>query len=316
MIKKGVIMQQKVLGYLLLIAAQVSIGVSLVVAKVIYAKGVPVYQHIQFRFLFCVLFLMLAVFLRHLVFKPKQALVQQFSARDGLLTVGQSLSGGVLFNIFMMYGLIYTTATQAGIIGSIIPAMIALFSYFILKEQLGGNKIFAIVLAMMGIVVLHLDTVGHATASNAFLGNFLVLMAIIPEVLYTIFTKMLKGHIHPLLQAALINLMSVLVFFPAWLMWGGMGTLQELSQPAFLLIGFSGFLSMIFYYFWNAGLRSVSASTAGIITGVMPIAASLSAVVYLGERFTFFDGVGMCFVLCSIWIGARTKTQTPSRSSA
>ena len=56
-------------------------------------------------------------------------------------------------------------------------------------------------------------------------------------------------------------------------------------------------------------MSKVSATTAAIFTGVMPIATTLTAILLLGETFTAYDATGMVFVLLSIGIGARVSKQ-------
>src|SRR5690606_8047463 len=121
---------------------------------------------------------------------------------------------GVLFNLLMLLGLKYTTATMAGIIASVIPAVIALLSFLILRERLTRNKCIAIMLAIGGVAILHFDTLDHGVAQNALLGGLLVFLSLIPEALYTILAKLLGDKLQPLTQASLINLLSVFMFMP------------------------------------------------------------------------------------------------------
>ena len=177
------------------------------------------------------------------------------------------------------------------------------------KETLSKNKLVAIILAIIGVSILHLDTLGHSQAANALLGGFLVFLSLIPEALYTVFAKILGNKVTPIIQASLINLISIFLFLPIWLYLGGAAGLMTLDAKGIEVLLISSFCSMLFYYCWTAGVSKVSATTAAIFTGVMPIATTLTAILLLGETFTAYDATGMAFVLLSIGISARVSKQ-------
>ena len=298
------------LGYIELTIAQIAVGTAIVLGKQLITLGVPVYMQMEVRFVCCFLLLILMVLLKGLVKKEpipwKPALKQ---AQWGLL-LAQSICAGVLFNYLMLFGLKYTTATMAGIIASVLPAVIAVLSFTILKETLSRSKLIAISLAIAGVMILHLDTFGQETASNAFLGGFFVFLALIPEGLYTVFAKILGAKLQPLIQAAWINFISVLIFTPFWIYKGGLDIINQIEMNAWIALGVTSFCSMLFYYLWTSGVGKVHANTAAIFTGVMPITTTVIAIFWLGEAFTIYDAIGLSCVLLSIIIGAEIISST------
>ena len=62
----------------------------------------------------------------------------------------QGLCGIVLFRVFIFYGLHSTGAVQVGIITGTTPAVLALLSFFLLKEKLSRQAIAGIGFAVAG----------------------------------------------------------------------------------------------------------------------------------------------------------------------
>ena len=120
-----------------------------------------------------------------------------------------------LFNVFFVWGLHHTTATAAGIVGSTLPAMIALSAVWLLKERLNFAKIFALILAMVGILVINLDYFEESSNLNhTFFGDVLVFIAMFPEAWYSIVSRKLATRITPLGAAFIANVVGFLALFP------------------------------------------------------------------------------------------------------
>lgn len=300
---------KKYIGYLQMIAAQAGVGLGVVVSKTLMKENVSIFMQIESRFVFCTVFLLVNLFLMFL-YSPKKAKEEvhlKLNRTQWFLVFLQSLFAGVLFNLIMLAGLRFTTATMAGILTSTLPAILAILSFLLLKERIGNQRTFAIFLAIVGVIILHLDTIGQGTSKNALLGGSLVILSMVPEALYTILAKKLGPVVHPLMQAIIINLFSCLVFLPVWLYFGGWDNISKISGEVFMKFAWIGFFSYLFYYLWTAGVNKVAASVAAVFTGVMPIATTVGAILFMGEHFTLYDAAGMFFVLSSITIGSGIK---------
>ena len=60
-----------------------------------------------------------------------------------------------MFTLLMLNGVQRTSAVAAGVITSTIPAVVALFSWLILKERPNGRALISIALAIVGVVVIN-----------------------------------------------------------------------------------------------------------------------------------------------------------------
>ena len=61
------------------------------------------------------------------------------------------------------------------------------------------------------------------------------------------------------------------------------------------------------YLLWFGGLSKVTASTAGVFTGVLPVSAVLLSYLVLGEPFSWAHPVGIACVLGAILLIARQR---------
>lgn len=229
---------------------------------------------------------------------------RKISFHDMLLLSSQALCGGFLFNMLMMNGLRYTSASAAGIISSTTPAMIAILSIWLLKENLDKKKIGTIILAIIGIMFMHLGEAGdHEVASNLF-GNFLVLLAVIPEAMFTILAKKHQLGLPPIVNAAISNLLNALFFAPLLLSIIPTITMLDISWLQVMQMGWMIVGGILFYSFWYLGVPHTPAATAAITTAIAPLSITLLAILFLGESLTVLSLIGMILILLSILYGA------------
>lgn len=296
------------IGYIELSLAQFSIGINIILGKLL-GSTYPICSLLALRFL--IGFIIIAVYLQLSSSRTIYSEIKELSRYDWVLLFLQALCGGFLFNIFTLYGLQYTTATATGIVNSAVPALVAIFSFFLLKEALTKRKASAIVLTIIGILLLSLGNASSGSESAGLFGLFLVSLAIIPEALFTIFAKMIKKPLNSFTTAMFINLCNALMFFPLalndeWILFSNASLMEWLQ---ILLYGISG--GILFFVFWYRGLAHTTANTAALFMGVMPVATSILAYLFLQETLSGFDVLGMLCVMISIFIGT---SQRPFRN--
>lgn len=207
----------------------------------------------------------------------------------------QSFFGNFLFSICMLSGVALTTAVAAGVILSTLPAVVALLSWQVLGERLSRRAVLAVVLAVGGIAALQLAKAppGEARAAS-WLGNLLLLGAVVCEAVYVIVGKRLAATRAPLRVSALINLWGLVLMLPlgAWqLSRFDLGTLGAGDWT--LLVFYALAASLFSVWLWMSGLRHVPANHAGVFTVALPIAATLVGVGVLGETFGAAQAVAL-----------------------
>ncbi|MBG6082500.1 DMT family transporter [Rubrivivax gelatinosus] len=227
-----------------------------------------------------------AVAMAHWVKRPADE--APLSAHDRKLLFWESFLGNFLFSICMLFGVKATSALAAGVVMAAIPAAVAILSRLFLGERISRRVMAAIVLAVAGIALLALAKApaGSAEAAAPWWGYALLLGAVVCEASYVVIGKRLTGNVSPKRISALINLWGLALVTP-------FGVWQALSfdfgavAPGTwaLLVFYAIAASMVTVWLWMAGLRHVPASQAGVFTVMLPVAAALVGVVFLGEHF-------------------------------
>lgn len=288
-------------AYAALSVAQIALSANVVTSKFLIST-LPSSLFLAIRFGMSSVLLGGLLLLTHTPIKDPQHV--KLSAHDWFLGILQGLFAAFLFNVFFIWGLQYTTATASSIIGSTLPAIIAISAIFFLGERLSSNKILALLLAMLGILVINLDHwEPHSTSHHSYFGDTLVLISMLPEAWYSIVIRKLVRRITPLGAAFLANMVGLIGFILCSLPLLSSFNFSSLSLTQWGLILFSAITSVLFFWGWGWGLTLISASTAGLFGGIMPLATTFLAILFLGEMLHWYDMLGMLLVIFSILIG-------------
>ncbi|KQL52528.1 hypothetical protein AN964_02575 [Heyndrickxia shackletonii] len=290
------------LAYLQLALSMAFVGANVAVGKLI-VEHVPIFLFSEMRFFIALLFLIPML----VISRPKK--VQQLQKRHWGFLFLQSFFGVFLFSVLMLYGVRYTSATAAGIITSTVPAIIAILSFFILKERLSISQAFSICLSIFGIAVITFQAPSLNSESNSLLlGNFLVFGAVISEALFTIFAKKLSAILSPIQLSTGVNIIGFLLFLPFAIKEAVTFNFMNLSLSVwFLIIYYALTASILSFVLWYRGVANIKANIAGIFTGFIPITAALVGIVFLKEPFGWNQSIGILSVLGAIYIGTREK---------
>jgi len=237
--------------------------------------------------------------------------------RDAGMLFLQAFAGNFLFSIFLLYGLKLTSATESGIILGTVPATIGLLSFLFLRERLAWQKIAGMLVATLGIVVINSAGAGTAgQGSNPLLGNILIFGAVIGEALWTIFGKAVGGRVTPLTIAALTSVFGLALsapfaFYEAWNFH-----FAAVALLNWLPIVYHGVATVIAYILWYQGIAKVTASTAGIFSGIIPVSAVVLSVLLLREPmfWSYWVGIGCVCGAIVLISGRWHSTQRSSHS--
>lgn len=281
-------------GHIFLILSQTMIGASIVGTKELVTAG-PANLILMFRFL--VAFVVLMAF-QSTLGRNRYASLKELNRTDWIYMVIQALCAGALFNFFIYLGLQYTSASLAGIITCALPAIVAIFSIIFLKEKLTPAMLMCILLALTGLVIVNLHNF-HSAESMQLMGSILIVLALFPEAAYYILSKLHHNKLPTFLVAALLNCINLIVFIISVIFYHPVGTVEFFSHHVWLVLSV-GTSSALFYTFWYLGSREVHGATVGLLTAFTPIATLLIAYIFLGEKITLVQTMGMLLVMLSI----------------
>lgn len=218
------------------------------------------------------------------------------SRQTGRLLFLESFLGNFLFSICMLFGVSMTSAVAAGVIMASIPAAIALMSWLFLRERIGARVWGAVACAVVGIGLVSLSknelvapvSIGpeaDLAHRNAWLGNLLLVGAVLCEAAYAVIGKKLTGVLSPKRITALINLwgFALVTPFGLWMAWGF--DFGKVAPSAWLLLLFYSLAASVWtVWLWMTGLRTIPANQAGVFTVLLPVSAAAVGVIVLGEK--------------------------------
>ena len=243
------------------------------------------------------------------------------SAHDRKLLFWESFLGNFLFSIFMLFGVMLTSAVAAGVVMAAIPAAVALLSRIFLGERIRGRVMAAIGCAVLGIVLLALakDTSGAPATTATHWGYLLLLGAVLCEASYVVIGKRLTGKVSPRRISALINLWGLALVTPLGLWQALHFDFAAVPAATWALLGFYSIAaSMVTVWLWMQGLRHVPAPQAGVFTVMLPISAALVGVLFLGEAFGAMHLVAFALALAGLLLATwpeRFSSGASARSS-
>ena len=240
----------------------------------------------------------------------------------GLLFL-ESFLGNFMFSVCMLFGMRYTTAVAAGIIMSAIPAAVAVLSWLFLKEKVSWRSWTGIGCAALGIALYSLTKTEHLAhiekapdvffgMSSVWFGNMLLVGAVLCEASYAVIGKKLTEGLGPKRISALINLWGLALVLPLGVREGLNFDFQAVPLQAWMLLVFYGMAASVWtVWLWMTGLKTVSASQAGVFTVMLPIAAALTGVVFLNEKMSAMQLIAFGIALIGVLVAT---TAQPSRN--
>ncbi|XDF37847.1 DMT family transporter [Paracidovorax avenae] len=239
----------------------------------------------------------------------------------------ESFLGNFLFTLCMISGVGLTSAVTAGVTMAGIPAAVAVMSWFFLKERVPRRTWAAVGLAVLGIALFsvaqpgagaHADTGTQGVAQPrhlVWLGQLLLIGAVICEAAYSVIGKKLTGTLGPRRITALINLWGFLLATPMGLYAALQFDFSSLKPGMWLLLVFYALAASVWtVWLWMTGLKVVPAAQGGVFTVMLPVSAALVGVVVLGERFTPLQLVAFGIAVASVVLATLPGRRKPAAS--
>ena len=208
-----------------------------------------------------------------------------------------SITGISIFNTLLYVSVQTTTAINASLIQTAMPAFIVLFSLVLFKEKINRLQILGLILCMVGafIVIMrgHVSNVFHLAFVQ---GDLLMMLAVLFYALYSVFLRK-RPAIHPLSFLLFSIGIGSLGLLPIYL-WKDFSDGLTGFNATFItsIVYFALFPSLVAYFCWNKGVELIGANRAGLFINLIPVFASFMAVVWLQESLKLFHFAGLLLV--------------------
>jgi DME family drug/metabolite transporter len=202
----------------------------------------------------------------------------------------------------------HTSVASAVLITYAGPALIALLARAILDERVPRRSLVALAVSLAGVAVVSLQRGGDAPVRA--IGVALAVLAAGSYALLIVLAKRIAAHEEPVSMALWQYVVASVLLAPAALVadYGAVGSadLAYLALLGVLLTGLSGVLYL-------GALRSVPATTAGILAYMEPVSAAVLAALLLGESLSLQTiAGGLAIVAAGVAVALRSPVQAPA----
>jgi drug/metabolite transporter (DMT)-like permease len=212
------------------------------------------------------------------------------------------LIGITIHQLIQLWGLVHTSATNTGWILTLIPPVTGLLGWVFLKESVSLRQVAGIIIAMIGVLLFVSNGKPTTLSLTRNVGDLLALGSVGTWSVYTIMTKSRLSGYDPLPMSAIHMAIgtTALLLVGGWRIPAEVGALNGTDWIIVILIGIIP--SGIAYYWWNAGLKRLSAVNTSAFLFVEAIVASVAGFIVLGEAFTIPMGVAGIFIIVGVWV--------------
>ncbi|MDY0287776.1 MAG: DMT family transporter [Sphaerochaeta sp.] len=223
---------------------------------------------------------------------------------DRLILAGAGLCGIFLYYYLENTALVYSSASNVGVIVATAPFFTLLAVHFILKEeQLKAQYFVGFALSMLGISLISYS--GQSELALNPLGDFLAILGIVVWAFYTTLTRLVSRRGYPtLLATRAMFFYALLGMVVANLLFGDLLDLSVVVQRPyvfhFLFLGLIA--SALCFVFWNFGLKSIGAIKSSFYLYLSPVITIVFSVIVLGEVITPTAAIGTALTLAGLLV--------------
>lgn len=248
------------------------------------------------------------------LFVGRKLLDFKYRAGDWRLLALISICEPCIFFLLESQALLYTSASQAGMMTAMGPVLTALAALIFLQEKLNIMRWMGFFIAVAGVVMLTVFSEADSHAPNPLLGNMLELCAMLCGAIYSIGFKLLCSRYSAVTLTALQTMVGSLFFIPLALMSEGELVFNLTAVLSTVYLGV--FVTSGAYLLYNIAISVIPVTQAVAYINLIPVFTVILAYLLLGERLTFLQWVSSGVVLFGVWLTQRRikpKPETPSQ---
>jgi drug/metabolite transporter (DMT)-like permease len=226
------------------------------------------------------------------------------SPRDWPAVFGLGLLFFALFPILFNASLIFTSAARGALALSTLPLLTMAVGAILGVEPLTGRKTLGVLIAMAGVALALLSSLGSAPM-GAWRGDLLMVGAAFCMALYNVLARPYIRASHPV-AFTLLAMGAGASCLAAWsLADGGFRAVAGFGEAQWIAILYLGiFGGAAAFFLWAFALGRATPTRVAMTVTVNPIAASLLGAALLGEALTWSLFAGVIAVALGIAVTA------------
>lgn len=214
-----------------------------------------------------------------------------------------------LYFLFEAWALKFTTASEAGVMTSMLPLLVAVMAGLMLAEAIGRFYWIGLAISMPGVIWLSVSGEPSEQAPNPMLGNFLELCAMLTASIYTVALRFLSSRYSTWLLTSTQAFAGFVFFLPLFLIFEFQSLIWH-SDALLLILYLGSIVTLVAYGLYNYGIKVLSASQATIFTNLIPVFTLILAFLVLGERIVFEQYMAVAVIMAGVFV-SQIKEKIP-----
>jgi len=193
--------------------------------------------------------------------------------------------------VFQMWGIQYTSASNAGFITGVNVVLVPIFSVIFFKNKPQVASVFGVILAFVGLFLL-----SGGSLSKLNIGDFLVFICAITVAFHVIFTGRYapKNNIYLLTAVQLSTTAILSIIFALF----SSNLLIELTFNIFLVLAYLALFGTVFTFLMQTAMqRFTTATRTALVFSMEPVFAALFAYLIAGETLSVMGWTGGILIL-------------------
>lgn len=240
----------------------------------------------------------------------------QLTARDWLALLGVGFIGFGISVGAQFVGTDRSTAVNGALITSASPAFILVFAALILRERLTAIRIFAVILASVGVVVI-INPANADFSSVTFTGDVALAAAALTWGLYSVLVRLVSARHDTLLVSTIALVGGLLLTLPASVLELQDRPIGAIDGGTILGILYLGVVSTAAaMWMWNRAFALVDASVASLFFFAQPLVGTVLGVILLGQTMTVGLWIGSALIILGVLVSMVKAGEHKSMTSA
>jgi drug/metabolite transporter (DMT)-like permease len=226
--------------------------------------------------------------------------------------VGTAVTGMAAFNLLIYVGLHSTTASNALLLNSMIPVLIAVIGAVAYRQKLGMVQVAGLGISCFGVVVIIMQGQLTRLLSLQFSGgDLIVFLGMVSFAVYSLWLKKFPRDLNPVGLLGWQLAVAVLVLTPfcareymsgAHVHWTG----SSLAGMGYVALG----ASLLATFTYMIGVSRVGPARAGLFIHLIPVYGAILSTVLLGESIRVYHFVGMAVIVAGLVCSSDSKSQS------
>jgi drug/metabolite transporter (DMT)-like permease len=205
-------------------------------------------------------------------------------------------------------GLALTSAIHSSLLSLATPIFITIIAIWLIGEKFSINKLIGLLLGIGGATLLVLVKDGQSNNGSSLLGDLFILINAISYAFYMVLVKPLMEKYNALHVLRWVFTFGSIFILPIALPdfvatdWSLFGAPQWLALAFVVLL-----VTFLSYLFTVYGLQELGPSVTGAYIYTQPVFATIIAMVFAGEHFTFIKAAAAVLIFSGVYLVNRKK---------